>query len=123
MPDDVFHGRYILEGNQHLTSPSAEQLMELPPSFCPDNRSEESNKEEGTSRRCFSCLASVIQQLAVVAGVNVADSEDHHGLCPKERGKVFQQNVAVMWDSLHGEVVLPSSAMESKVAPVSSVQK
>ena len=41
----------------------------------------------------------------------------------EEQGKVFQQNFAVMQDSLQEEVTLPSSGAVSKAASLSSVQR
>ena len=45
MPDEAFPGLDISEGNQDPASPSAEQLMELSLSSCPDNGSLESDEE------------------------------------------------------------------------------
>ena len=57
-PDEAFSNLEIPKGNQGQASALAERLMELSLSSCPDNRSEDCNVEEGTSRKCFSRLMS-----------------------------------------------------------------
>ena len=93
--DEAFYGLDILEENQDPVYP-AEQLMDLS-LFCPDSRLEESDREEGTSRRRFSHLAnkksaSGDSMLLRVQGhrqqstaasssdENVVVGEDQHGL-------------------------------------------
>ena len=58
VPDEAFLDLAVLEGNQGQASLSAEQLMELSLSSCPNNGSEDSDEQEGTSHRCFSRLTS-----------------------------------------------------------------
>ena len=47
VPDEAFSGLDLPLGNQDPASPSAEQLMELSLSSCPNSGSEESDGEEG----------------------------------------------------------------------------
>ena len=56
VPDEAFSDLDVPEGNQGQASPLAEQLMELSLSSCPDNGSEDSEEEEGMSRRHFLAL-------------------------------------------------------------------
>ena len=96
-------------------------------------------REEGTYQRRFSHLTSKkassggsllswVQRhwqtaMASSSATVVEEDENPHILRIKEQGKVFQQNVGVMWDSLREEVARPSSGVMSKAAPLSSVQR
>ena len=87
--------------------------MELSLSSCPDSRMVESDVEDGASQIRFSRLLSERisasgpllprvqkhQQTATV-GSSTAVVKEADGPCVKEQGKIFQQNVAVMKDTL-----------------------
>ena len=96
---------------------SAEQLMGLSLSSCPDSGMEES---DGASQRRFSRLSSerslagrpllawVQKQQQPIAASSLATDAEANGPCVpciKEQGTVFKQNMAVMKDMLHKEVL------------------
>ena len=99
---------------------SVVQLMELSLSSCPDSRTEDSDIEDGASQKHFSCSMNKIMlagrpflarvqkhQQMTMAGSSTAGLEEAEGPCAlrvEEQGKVFQQNVAVMRDTLREEV-------------------
>ena len=103
---DAFSDIEIPEGNQGQASVSAERLMELSLSSCPDNKSEDSDIEEGTSQRRFSCLmrektsagGSLLlrvqrhRQAATASSSTMVVEEDEATHIPhvEEQGKVFQ---------------------------------
>ena len=64
VPDKVFPDLDILEGNQDLASPSAEQLMELSFSSCHDKGSEESDEEGAHLANAFVALRGRKHRLA-----------------------------------------------------------
>ena len=127
-PDKAFSDLEVPERSQGQAFVSVEQLMELSLSSCPT-----------TGRRCFSCLTSKkalsggslllwVQrhwQMATASSsaAVLAEGEDPHAPCTEEQGKVFQENVAVIRDSLCKELALPSPDMVSKAALLSSVQR
>ena len=55
--------------------------------------------------------------------MGMEEANGHHIPCIEEQGKVFQQDVAVMRDTLREEVVPPSIDAMSRAVPLSSVQK
>ena len=136
MLDEAFSDLAAPEGCQGQASMLAEHLMELYLSSCPNSRTGESDVEDRASQRYFSPLLSermstggslLVQvqkhwQTAMV-GSSTAVVEAAKGPHIEEQGKVFQQNVIVIKDTLKGRAPPPSADMVSRVAPMSSVQR
>ena len=93
-------------------------------SSCPDSGTEDSDVEDGASRRDFSHLLSErmssggplrtrVQKHQTPAKVRSLEVEAEEAdsprtTCTKEQGTAFKPNMAVMRDVLHEDVALPS---------------
>ena len=108
-------------------------------SSCPDSGTEDSDIEAGVSCRRFSRLLgdrmstggpllARVQKHRTPAKTRSSEvgAEEAEGPCttrPEEQGTSFEQNMAVMRDTIHEDIVPPSLQAVSRVGPLSVVPR
>ena len=108
-------------------------------SLCPDSGTEDSDVEDGASRRCFSCslsermsasgpLLARVQKHQMPAKtcspeVGAVEADGPSATRTEEEGAAFKQNVAVMRDALREDVAPPSLQVTPRVEPLSALPR